>query len=619
MASPYVPQFKINLGGTDYTSEAHAINVKLRENNYSVATIILDNYKSKFYTSLVDTFDEVKIYFKDSSDVAYTQVFGGYVRELLPAINTQNSVVTLGCKGYGAALDETHCNRDYGTESANPSYPQPFNIWTNVLSDFVNKSFDDWSTGHALTYAGLITNAYATDITYINNPYRKNTDVINHVCDLVTAINAGADAENPTSPGVHWIVDPTKQFILNTIGSHEDPTEWPDWWNTDQTGSTLVEGIDFESLQVIDKSSEFANNIILITDFRRPSYDSIFTEDASGDWDAEAAFGAPAWTADINFVAANPTPIVGSNCLKVDHDDNVGVRSIFWPSTANAAWDVTKWGSLKNPPRFNFYFYKYDEMNISSVRLFTTDFETDYWELDVSGLVFFDDPDETWVFHSIPIGAYHANVLNSQEPLWEDDGSPDWTDINGVAFQSTSLGADDYYALDDMHFSGQIIRSAYVSDNITANKEYQKVFISRNSMDDSCVWDDDTGDAGRIAKAELLRRIANPLSVQFTVGLKKGMMAGQKLHVHALRKPDYSYAVNSDMRALVVEHNMVHNQSATTTVTATSDLYNTRPISSTDKWALQQEFLLVNSGEAKNIRSGAEVDLLVPLMKKNYT
>jgi len=145
-----IPQCKLDLGGTEYTDVVNSAIVKLRENNFSTATLVLDNNKSRFYTSLVDTFTEAKLYFKDASEASWTQVFGGYVRELLPILGVQGSLLTLGCKGYGAALDETHCNRDYGFESANASLDTCKEIWDDLVTDFINKSFDDGALFHNL-------------------------------------------------------------------------------------------------------------------------------------------------------------------------------------------------------------------------------------------------------------------------------------------------------------------------------------------------------------------------------------------------------------------------------------------------------------------------------------
>ncbi len=611
-----MPQYKLDLGGTEYTSGLKSFNVKLRENNYSVATLILDNRQSHFYNSLVDTFTEVKLYVKDATESSYTQVFGGYARDLLPSLEPSpvGEILTLGCKGYGFALEEMHCNRDFGYESSTgTTYDELSEILVHVINNFVERGFDSWDAGHTFNHTLVTDNFDATTFTYINNPYRRCIDVVNHACDLATAIAAGADAENPTAAGPHWIVKPANPqpyFLVGKIGDHaaggsSPEAQWPDWWgaDNDQASSTLTQGDDFKKYLIIDKSEEFANSVVLATDFRRPAYDYWTDDNAATIWTKEAA---------VTAIAADAGDyIVGSHSLKITW--GVAQGDVYYPSTADAAWDITTWGSEKTIPRINFY-YKNEDDALVYLALFTQRgvkaFSTDpLFGFDTSG----------WVHASIPIGPNWAADEENKTFKWTDAGGAgaDWSDINGIEF--SGIGNGDITYIDDIHLTGKIVRQAYVSDNITSNREHQKLFISRYAMDDSCVASDDSGNAGRLAKAELLRRILNPVSIQFTTGLHSSMLAGQKLYVQAGLLASGSYRIDSAMRAMTVEHGFNILEGAYTRVTATTDLYNTRPISSTDAWALQQEFTLVNSGEAKNMRAGAEIDLLIPMLKKDYT
>ncbi len=627
MAYLQIPQYKLNLDGTDYTDGLQSFNVKLRDSNYSTAHLTLDNQYSRFYDTIITKFTEVKLYVRDSGG-DWRHLFGGYARELNPSINTtQGNILNVACKGYGSALDETHCNRDYGTESANPSYPQPWNIWTNVIADFVNKSFDDWATGHAasITDYSLITDNYANDLTYINNPYRKNIDVINHVCDIATAIAAGADAENPTTAGPHWIVDPEGYFLLGKIGDHaaggtSPEARWPDWWNVDEAGSTLVEGVDFSDIGIIDKSSEFANHVILVTDLRKPSYDSV----------TDGAGCAALWGDDnLQSLAADAAvKIVGTHSLRTEVKGDLTAGYAYYPSTEDAGWNIDKMGGPHSIPRLNFYQISDSPTYTYEIRMFTTDHLTDYYYIPSTT---WSEGDTDWRWKSIPIGSYWASDNESSGSAagsttkWLWNGNPDWANINGFCYKRNPSAAAFYVWLDDWHLSGKITRSARCSDNITANNEYQKTFLSRYAMDDMCAegtpGTTDVGDAARTAKAELLRRIRSPRTVQFTVSMRPSIMAGQKTHVHAFRKLDGTYTINGDMRIMEVTHGFDPNPmiGAYSTITATDDLYNTRPISSTDLWALQQEFTLINSREAMNMRAGAEVDLLIPMLQENYT
>jgi hypothetical protein len=610
-----VPQYKIDLGGTEYTTGFPNVNVKLRENNYSVATLIIDNEYCDFYTDKVNSFDEIKIYAKDYWRTSYTQIFGGWARELLPAFSTTGNILTLGCKGYGSALDETYCNRDYGYESkVGASYDELSEILDDVVNDFAEKSFDDWATGHTFDHTLITDNFDATTFTFINNPYRKTSAIINHVCDLATAIAAGADAENPTAAGPHWIVDPSKYFMVAKIGDHaaganSPEARWPDWWNTDQTGSTLTEGIDFQSLQVYDKSSEFSNSVILYTDFRRPSYD-YWTEDSGG----QALWGNNGW-ASITDSAVKV--VVGSHSLLFTATVT-GNNWGYYPSTKDAAWDFEKIGSEESIPHVNFYFYASSSPLIpvatTWIELFTTDEAVNYFYSPFATNATLD----TWTHCSIPVGPYWKSAEYNTLFNWQSAGAPLWSNISGISFYTAFAPANALLYIDDLHITGKVARQAYVSDNITANKEYQKSLISRYAMDDSCVAAVDTGDAARTAKAELLRRIRNPVTYRFTVSLKPGMLAGQKVYIKAGKKRDGTFVIDKAVRMMEIEH-VLNKNSGTSTITATDDLYNTRPISSVDKFALSQEFTLLNNSEAQNIRAGSEVDLRIALLKKNYT
>jgi len=586
--------------------------VKRRENNYDTAVLSFVDRYSAYYEDSIAKFDEIKIYFKNASEGSWTQFFGGTIRNVMPSTSGQGYLYQVLCKGYGAALEATHCNRDYGSESAHPTLDTAKEILQDLVSNFVNKSFAGSNTGYGITNTKIADIASGATIKYVNNPYRSCLEVVNIVCELASAIGGGSSA------GAHWIVDNNKNLIVNTIGAHENTEVWPDWWNTDRANSTLEEGVDFLDCTIVDKSEEFANKVVLVTDFRRPAYDSIFTDGHASDWGAETAWGSPPFT--VNWTDDATTKIVGNYSLKADMGGNFsGSRYGWYPAGQNAGWDITKWGSERNPPRWNFY-HRSHYLNIVEVRMFTTDYQTDYYKLDVGGLVFYDDPIDTWVFHSIPVGPYHASVADSQEPRWVvGGGNPDWSNINGICFYLQQTQDNEWLHLDDMHFSGKIARCAYNSTNIASNSEYQKVLISRNAMDDSCVAADDTGFAARIAYAELLRRQQQPKTIIFTTSTDlKAAMPGQKIHVHACKKADGTFRVDADMRIVELQAEFSGTGGLFFTVTATTDLLNTRPVNLPDQYALWQENMFVNSAEAKNIRSGAEVDLLIPLISKDY-
>lgn len=605
------PQTKIVIthGGADYTYISDqtftSIMVKRRENNYDTATLQANDEYGELH-SLLSVFDEAKIYMRDSSESAWTQIFGGHIRQSNPSVAT-SATLQLLCKGYAAALEETHCNRDYGAESSNPTLDTQQEIIQDLVDNMINKSLGTAAgTGYNIgkTKIAAVT---ATTIKYVNNPYRANIEVTDIIAQLTSAIGAGAN------PGAHWIVDHNKNLLFDTISNHTHTTEWPNWWNTDQAGSTLTQDVDFLDFQVLDKAEEFANKVLLVTDFRRPTYD-YWTEDSGG----AALWGNEGFTGITNE-SATGYYVVGSHSLKFDPDGATTGYGYF-PSSANAAWNVNAWGSEKTIPRLNFYCRK---KNLTTTTTYvylstnTTARKTDYFY--ATFLNWQTEADDTWFFKSIPIGPYWASTEEAKQFRWDTVGSPSWSNIGSLEFVVSLGGADATLHIDDLHFSGKLARSAKNSTNITANKEHQKVLISRNAMDDSCVASDDTGYAARIAYAELLRRQSLPVTVMFTVAGKQSMMAGQKLHVHAGKKRDgASYTVDADMRIIELAHKISGGNGFTTTVTATSDLKNSSPVNIPDQYAMWQENMFVNSAEAKNIRAGAEVDLLIPMIEKDY-
>jgi len=606
------PNFKVTIthGGasTDYTNSVFSkIQVKRRENNYDVATLLCADENSVLYQSSIDVLDEIKIYFKDVLDTVWTQVFGGNIRQALPTNSSQGFFMQLLCKGYGAALEETSCNRDYGLESSHSSLDTAKEIWQDLVDNFINKSLGSANpTGYAITKTKIADVAAATPIKYINVPYKECRDVVNTVCTLTSAIGAGS------APGAHWIVDNNKNLIINTIGTHENPAEWPDWWNVTEANSTLVQGIDFTNLTVLDKSEEFSNNVVLVTDFRRPTYD-YWTEDSGG----EALWGSEDLAGKSNCNTAGYF-IVGSHSLKLDSNPTPTVPAYaYYPLTADLGWDVTRWGSEKTPPRINFYVYKHLINNSTTfIQLSNnkTARKTDFYYGKF--LDWGSDPEDTWLHKSIPIGPYWKSDTESSKFRWLVFGDPDdWTRIDSVEFIMVSSANGSLY-IDDLHFTGKIIRSAKNTTNIMANHEFQKVLISRNAMDDSCKANDDSGFAGRIAYAELLRRQSLPTTIIFQTTMHPEMMAGQKCHIHACKKADGTFRIDTPMRILTVQHDL--ESSATSTVTATTDLKNSVPISVPDQYAMWQENMFLNSKEAKNIRSGAEVDLLIPIIQRDY-
>lgn len=602
------PKYKVTIthAAVDTTYEKRVfgnIQVKRPESGVSTAILLANNYKSQLYDSAITKFDVVKIYAQRENAGSYTQIFGGTVRQLTPGL-ADKATLKIHCKGYGQALFDTHCNSDYGSESSHPAHNLPWLIWKTLLSDYVNKSLGSAdNTGYALIDVD-VENLGAT-IAYINNPYRRCGDVVNLVAQIVTAQNAGA-----ASP--HWFVDLLKHLRVKNVGSNTQSPAWPQWYKTNALGSTFEEGVDFHRFQLIDRAEEFANKVLLVTDFRRPSYD-YWTEDSGG----QALWGNEAL---LSLTDSNAQFVVGSHSLRLETNAAVAGYA-YYPAGAAANWDVSRWGSERTIPKLSFYYFK--DANITEAATWVmmsnndTARKTDYYHCTFCN--WHADPDNEWVHVSIPIGPYWATDDENRRYRWVRFGVPplDWSDIDTVEFMTSLAGGDGLLYIDDLHFSGKIIREAKNSTSITANKEVQKLLISRTAMDDSCIATDDSGAAGRLAYAELLRRQKLPQTLMFTTKLRETMLPGVQLHGHAGKTRSGTFEFNSDCRALLVQHDL-SDVGCATTVTASSDLTNSFPLSGVDQYALLTEYLLVNNREATDIRAGAEVDLLIPILSKDY-
>lgn len=603
---------------TDYYNRLFtSINVKLRENNYNVATLTLPDAHNYHYSFSFAPFDTIHISFKNGNETNYVERFAGTIRQVNPSFNSEGKTLILNCKGYGVELEETHCNRDYGLESSNSTLNTIDEIITDIVDNFTEKSFTGDVTNHTLATT-RVSDYVTTDIKYVNNPYRTNLEVLDTLAQLSSAIGAG------TTAGGHWIVVPdttlTAMLLWAKIGDHAAGTNspeayWPDWWNYLEADSALTEGLDFTDYSILNKAEEYANKIVLITDFRRPAFD-YWTEDSGG----AALWGNDSLT---GVTDSNTQYKVGSHSLKIDPDGaNTGYA--YFPASADAAWDVTKWGSAKTIPHINFYIYKNATFTEATSYIYmstnTAARKTDYFYCAFST---WTENDNEWIHKSIPIGPYWASSEESKQYRWSSQGNPDWAKIDTIEFMLSGTGADGLLYVDDLHFNGKVTRSAADTSEITLNKEYQKVIIARNSMDDTCVAGvgagKDDGYAGRIAYAELLRRASVPSTFNFT--LKQGrplMLAGQKTHLHIGKRRDNTYKHDCTARFLTIEHNWNETTGLTTTCTATTDLLNSFPISAPDQYAMMMENLFLNSSEAKNIRAGAEVDLLIPILESDY-
>lgn len=593
MASPdTTASMKIESEGVEITEGISAIVIR-PENAVALAKIIALNKDAATFINLIDAFDNLKVSFRYGSD-AWVKVFDGIVEDTSPILNLgmQNLVAT--AYGKGRALRNTKCNTSYGVESENPTIDTPVEIWGDIISNYVEKSFGGAATGY--TMAESYSGGAAPSINFMFNPYRSNMDIINHTLLLIQANQAGG-------VGHHWTVDMSGALLVKpldgTIGV------WTKWWDTDQDGSTLVEGTDFiqYSFSKRVRSKDFANKIILSTDMRKPGYDY---------W-AELAAANNLWTRTGNGAEADDAgnKQVGANSLKLSADAN---QNVYWhfPNAA-ANWDFTKIGSGNNPPQIKLYARRTANANHAVVLQLRTTDSTNYFHQ-----MLFNTASDT---HLMPVAGdwYHLvfPLIGGTPDGWDSFGNPSWSNIDFIAinFVNTGFaGANDFW-LDDIHFTGKIIREAYNSTNIAANNEHQKLVRMNSAVDDSMIAATDTGMAAMLAYAELLRAQTIP-----TIGTVKlygivDMWPGMWVHIHA-EKTNGTFRIDSDFRVKEVQHEFSGLHEFYTSLMLTDDMNNSFAKGPSEMMSIYRNVVFIDP-EAQSLKTTG-IDPLVPRLSVDY-
>jgi hypothetical protein len=627
------PDVKVEAGATDISSDTNMVEVHRPENGISRAIITVNDFYGENYIANVDAFTVMKVSLKETGTDGWTKVFEGKATRLGPSIGEgEAQTMAVLAFGYGRALRNTHCDDNFGNESESPGLNTPHEIWDDLIDNYINKSFGSTgaATGYAITKDKVAVCANP-DLNFIEGGYRNNLTVINDVLLAYQGYQGG-------SAGMHWFVDPSKNLWIDTIGAHTvDTTNWPTWWRTDQAGSTLVEGTDFTQASFHKIVwPHFANKVVLYCDLRKPGTD-IWTEDGGPTWGNEALAsvgysttefivgshslecrattvtvgeayypGGSLLTGDaaagqkvvaVTSVTGTPfrvgdtvrlwdnTPttetaviasIAGLNLTMVDNLTNAYQVADAAICKKMAGWDLTKIGSSETIPSINFYFWKNSEITEAntSIRLYSTDEDTDYYESMFST---WTEPDDKWIHRSLPIGPHWKTGDESRQYRWDESnlGTGAWSNINGIAFHlvGDAIG-DGYLYIDDLHFAGKIIREAYNQTNIDANGEVQKIVRYDVAVDDSLKASDDTGTAGHLAYGELLTRLGTPTTGVFQTPLAVDALPGQLVHVHGDAYSGAAWRVDADFRAKEIVHT-VWKGGGSTAWDVTSDVLNT--------------------------------------------
>ena len=623
--------YKVTIDGTDYEEEFVSVQVTGRESGVASANLIADNKAGAFWTDTVDVFDDISIQMRAVTHAtpqggSLQSLFTGTVREVKPYASSEGFYTRIACKGLGAALEETHCKDTFGYTSIQPTLNTIEEIIEDLVDNSINKSYSSANnTGYAITKTYIPTIDAGLSIPFFNAPYQTCRGVVDLLCTLDTAYRAGATA------GPHWFVDSSGNLRVKTIGTQQADGgggggDWGIYYGggADSTDAKLYEDEDFYEYTLTKPTDQYANSVVLAFDLRRPAWDYWTTDAVAnnlwGDVDVTQAD-------DATGGGAGEVP-VGNDCLKATCDA-AALSYLYYPSTEDAGWDTSTWGSKANPPSINFYFQINNKVLNAYLALFTTDHDEDAYVIDISapGAMAVD----TWYHFSFPVGPYWATKAESQLNRWSNGdagaaiaaGAPDWTDINGIAFIFAETAADGIIWIDDLHFSGKCIREAVALGGETdpdphPNNQYQHTILSRTPLDDTAVASDDSGLAGQICYGELLRRVTPPRTFTCTVPFKPLLKPGEYFEVYAGKTGAGSYKLNGvDFRVTQYTHFCTQQNRPQTSLVMNDDVKNSFPLGPLDARAVLNEYLLVNNSKATDMQGG-DVDLLIPHLRKTY-
>jgi len=599
--------------GTDYTLDSLSIEVRRHENGFDTATVVLHDGAgrySKVWFNKVTVGDAIEIKQRDKSE-SWKTILDGTTRRVEPSLSENGRLLNVKCDGSGYGLNMMKCGEEYGTESSNATLDTIREMvkdashgvipkWTNCLLGSAT------ATGFSYTtYVEAITGS----IKYVYFPYKPCDKTINDICDIVQAIKG-------TNAGPHWIVDTSGRFLLTTVGAHsaagDNPAQyWPTWWRTDQTGSTLVEGLDFANLRFQHLTKQ-TNYILYHGRFKRPNDGDFWTENAHALWGVS---GSTVSSDAVNYK-------VGSDSIKGAFAGAGPGIIIYYPSANDLAMDFTKIGGKHNIPHISFWCRRDAACTSFEIRLVSFDGGiTERYNLPLQSLGFMPTAG-TWYYFSLPVGPYSfPEGVEGFTLDWIPDGilGGDWSEIDGIWFYGGVAGGNQELWVDGLNINGWVLRGARQTAAYSATDPCKMELITDEvAKDDSLSASDDSRLIGRLAYAEYLRQSSTPIVGTFTTPIANDILPGQLVHLHAQETSSGSFHTNKNFRVTRVIHT-ISDQGFYTIWDVTDDLKNAnpRPIPTqlnTLLGAVRPEF---QDRQASSIKT-REIDITQPILEKTY-
>lgn len=528
-------------------------------------------------------------------------------------------VLEVGAWGLGHALKDTHCDTSYGLEGKNNTLDTPQEIWQDLVTNYINKSFGGSATNYAVTTTKIANIHSDFSVTYLGGKLQSNFDMVCRLCDLVSAHAQGE--HSPAQDGCHWFVDEDSNLFINTIGAHENNASgWPTYWKSSQAASTLTVTEDMVLYNFDKNLMEYANHVLLYGPLRKPAFD-YWTERAAADslWDVTQDGGADTIAVTDDTTPFGSTARVGSNALQAQLINSKTDGYFFYPASA---WnlDLTKIGSENTLPRLRFSIAK-DQARISNIiiHLGTGTGVTDCYYHTLTTAVSAVDK---WFEFDLPVGTYYDSDLATRDALgtWSVNGSPDWADIDYIKFRLSSTTTGDSVWVDDLHFYCDCMCRAAKLSTISP-EEYQKVVKCDVALDDTMKegtpGTTDTGTIARLAYAELMRRQKQPIVGVIQTPLAIDALPGQLVHTHACEQSSGSYRIDKDMRVVELRH-IFDNQGARTLWNLTDDVDNSFAFGAPTGASLLHDLAgALGHKEAKDLKGGT-IDPLVYKLTESY-
>jgi len=601
------PQFKVEVSGETYTNNV-AFNIinKRVENNISYLALTVDDYKSQRFVDVFDAFDTVDLSLRYDSD-SWTKVFSGVITSAKPHLSRERGeILAVGAWGLGKALVDTHCDEAYGVESlGNPLLDTPTKIIEDLIANHINKEFGGAASGYSIADKVETINypdgGNTFSITHLNSQYLNNYVNINNVCSLA---NAYAQRLGTPEVSIHWFVDPSGNLYLKKIDDDHSDGNWDRYYGGSQANATIEVNKDMILYDFSKNVEEYANSVILSSLFRKPSED-YWTEDAATNALWGEAGGGDGFTDD----AVNQ--VVGSDCLR--HDTDGAVTQMFYPAAQNAGWNLNNFSSPNTCGSVNFYMWIGPNMADVDIYFFTQAAHS--WDLSIFSKF---TETEKWFHFSIPVGDYANRHTFEPDAHWVKGGAlADWSNINWFQIDWDGDAAD-YILLNDLHFSGMIVREARDVAEIAAHDLHQKVIRNDTATNDTLIAADDSGTAAQLCYAELLRRSQTPTVATIQIPMLPDLLPGQTLHIHACEQSDGTFRIDQDFRVKDLRHEIVSGAGFRTVVNLTSDVTNTHAFGVPSQYSLLKQFAgALKHSEARNLKGGT-MDNLIPRLSVNY-